>query len=272
VASLTAGRSRYGLRAVALAYVAALVLIPLVVVAWRTIQQGGDAFWSAISSPQAVEAFRLTAIVAGLAVVINTLFGVGAALLLTRYRFPGKRLLGVLIDLPMSVSPIVVGLALVLVYGPNNGWFGVPLHNGGIEIIYAVPGMVLATTFVSLPLVVREVVPVLEDEGLDQEQAARVLGASALQRFVRITLPTIKWALAYGVVLSIARSIGEFGAVKVVSGNISGSGQTQTATLYVDERVEQLEPGAYQVSLVLIAVAVVAIVIVSLIRPKEHLT
>ncbi|MEP7179406.1 MAG: ABC transporter permease subunit, partial [Pseudonocardiales bacterium] len=160
----------------------------------------------------------------------------------------------------------------VLVYGPSNGWFGVPLHNGGIDVIYAVPGMVLATTFVSLPLVVREVVPVLEDEGLDQEQVARVLGASALQRFVRITLPTIKWALAYGVVLSIARSIGEFGAVKVVSGNISGVGQTQTATLLVDERVEQLEPGAYQVSLVLIAVAVVAIVIVSFIRPKEGAT
>jgi sulfate transport system permease protein len=272
VASVPAGRSRYGLRTVALAYVAALVVVPLVVVAWRTIQQGGDAFWTAVSSAQAIEAFRLTAIVAGLAVIINTVFGVGAALLLTRYRFPGKRLLSVLIDLPMSVSPIVVGLALVLVYGPNNGWFGVPLHNGGIEVIYAVPGMVLATTFVSLPLVVREVVPVLEDEGLDQDQAARVLGASALQRFVRITLPTIKWALAYGVVLSIARSIGEFGAVKVVSGNISGVGQTQTATLLVDERVEQLEPGAYQVSLVLIAVAVVAIVVVSFIRPKEAVT
>jgi sulfate transport system permease protein len=160
-------------------------------------------------------------------------------------------------------------LALVLVYGPYNGWFGASLHRAGIEVIYAVPGMVLATAFVSLPLVVREVVPVLEDEGIEQEQAARVLGASALQRFVRITLPTIKWALAYGVVLSIARSIGEFGAVKVVSGNVSGSGQTQTATLLVDERVEQLEPGAYQVSLVLIAVAVIAIVVVSVIRPKE---
>jgi sulfate/thiosulfate transport system permease protein len=272
VANLSAGRSRYGLRVVALAYVGALVVVPLVVITWRTLQQGGHAFWAAISSAQAIEAFRLTAIVAGSAVVINTVFGVAAALLLTRYRFPGKRLLGVLIDLPMSVSPIVVGLALVLVYGPNNGWFGVGLHNAGIDVIYAVPGMVLATTFVSLPLVVREVVPVLEDEGLDQDQAARVLGASALQRFLRITLPTIKWALAYGVVLSIARSIGEFGAVKVVSGNISGVGQTQTATLLVDERVEQLEPGAYQVSLVLIAVAVLAIVIVSFIRPKEIAT
>jgi sulfate transport system permease protein len=129
--------------------------------------------------------------------------------------------------------------------------------------------MILATAFVALPLVLREVVPVLEDEGIEQEQAAQMLGANAWQRFWRITLPTIKWALAYGVVLSIARSIGEFGAVKVVSGNISGTGQTQTATLLVDERVEQLEPGAYQVSLVLILIAVIAIVIVSLIRPKE---
>lgn len=253
----------------AVLYVAVLVLVPLLLVTWRTIQQGGSAFWTAISSDQAVQAFRLTAIVAGSAVILNVVFGVGVALLLTRYHFPGKRLFSVLIDIPISVSPIVVGLALVLVYGPTDGWFGSSLHSAGINVIFAVPGMVLATTFVSLPLVVREIVPVLQDEGFEQEQAARVLGASALQRFVRITLPTIKWALAYGVVLSIARSIGEFGAVKVVSGNISGSGQTQTATLLVDERVEQLEPGAYQVSLVLIAVAVVAIIIVSLIRPKE---
>lgn len=270
VASNVARGSRYGLRTVALGYVAALVAVPLVVVTWRAVQQGGHAFWSAISSAQAVEAFRLTGIVAGSAVIINTVFGIGVALLLTRYQFPGKRLLNVLIDVPISVSPIVVGLALVLVYGPYDGWLGAPLHSAGVNVIYAAPGMVLATTFVSLPLVVREVVPVLEEEGFEQEQAARVLGASALQRFRRITLPIIKWALAYGVVLSIARSIGEFGAVKVVSGNISGVGQTQTATLLVDERVEQLEPGAYQVSLVLIAVAVVAIVIVSFIRPKDH--
>jgi sulfate transport system permease protein len=269
VASAANRPSRYALRAVALVYVAVLVVVPLVVVGSRTVHQGWSAFWSAISSAQAVEAFRLTAIVAGSAVVLNVVFGVGAALLLTRYRFPGRRLFNGLIDLPVSVSPIVVGLALVLVYGPYNGWFGKSLHSAGISVIYAVPGMVLATAFVSLPLVVREIVPVLEEEGLDQEQAARVLGASARQRFVRITLPTIKWALAYGIVLSLARSIGEFGAVTVVSGNISGSGQTQTATLVVAERAEQLEPGAYQMAVVLIAIAVIAIVIVSLLRPKE---
>jgi sulfate transport system permease protein len=258
------------MRAVALGYVVVLVLLPLGVIFWRTVQQGGHEFWSAISSGQAVTAFELTAIVAGLAVVLNTVLGVGVALLLVRYSFPGKRLLSVLIDVPMSVSPIVVGLALVLVYGPTSGWFGKALFDQGISIIYAVPGMVLATTFVALPLVVREVVPVLQEEGIEQEEAARVLGAGPLQRFVRITLPTIRWALAYGVVLSIARSIGEFGAVKVVSGNISGAGQTQTATLLVDERIEQLEPGAYQVAIVLIAVAVLAIVVVSLIKPREH--
>jgi sulfate transport system permease protein len=262
-------RSRYSLRVVALGYVGVIVLLPLIVICWRVIDQGGQNFWDAISSAQAQKAFELTAIVAGSAVAINTVFGIGVALLLARYRFPGKRVLSALIDLSMSVSPIVVGLALVLVYGPFNGWFGKSLHSSGIEVIYAVPGMILATSFVSLPLVVREVVPVLEDEGIEQEQAARMLGANAAQRFWRITLPTVKWALAYGVVLSIARSIGEFGAVKVVSGNISGSGQTQTATLLVDERVEQLEPGSYQVSLVLIAVAVLAIVVVSLIRPKD---
>ena len=261
--------ARLGLRGVAVAYVALLVLLPLGVVTGRVVHQGGAAFWSAISSAQAVEAFRLTAIVAGTAVVLNVVFGVGVALLLTRYRFRGKGLLNLLIDLPMSVSPIVVGLALVLVYGPYNGWLGEPLHRLGVDVVYAVPGMVLATTFVCLPLVVREIVPVLEEEGLEQDDAARVLGASALQRFRRITLPTIRWALSYGVVLTLARAIGEFGAVKVVSGNISGSGQTQTATLLVDQRVEQLEPGSYQVALVLIVVAVLAIIAVSLLRPKQ---
>ncbi|WAX57496.1 sulfate ABC transporter permease subunit [Jatrophihabitans cynanchi] len=262
-------RSRYALRALALGYVAILVALPVAVVLWRAFDEGVGQFCAAISSEQAVQAFRLTGLVAGVAVVINVLFGVGVALLLTRYRFAGKRLLNVVIDLPISVSPIVVGLALVLVYGPRNGWLGRPLADSGIEVIYAVPGMILATVFVSLPLVLREIVPVLQDEGMDAEHAARVLGASAVQRFVRITLPTIRWALAYGIVLSLARSIGEFGAVQVVSGNVSGAGQTQTATLLVNERVQQLVPGAYQVSVVLIAVAVVAIVAVSLLRPKE---
>lgn len=261
---------RRSLRGVAIAYVGALVIVPVVLVGWRTIQAGGSAFLQAISSPQAVAAFRLTAVVAGSAVAINVVFGVGMALLLARYRFPGRRLLAVLVDAPVSVSPIVVGLALVLAYGPREGWLGAPLHRAGIDLIYATPGMIAATAFVTLPLVLREIVPVLDAEGFDSDRAARVLGASAVQRFWRITLPTVRSALAYGIVLSLARAIGEFGAVKVVSGNISGSGQTQTATLLVDERIQQFEPGGYQVSLVLILVAVLAIVIVSTLSSRRE--
>jgi sulfate transport system permease protein len=252
---------------VALAYVGVLVMLPLALVLWRTVSQGTDVFWDSVSSPAAIHAFQLTAVITVISVAINTVFGIGVALLLARYRFPGRRLLNLLIDLPVSVSPIVVGLALVIVYGPRTGWFGPQLSQVGIHVIFAVPGMVLATIFVSLPLVVRELVPVLEEEGLDQETAARSLGASALQRFWRITLPTLRWALAYGVVLSIARSIGEYGAIKVVSGDIIG--QTQTATLLVEERAEQFEPGAYQASIVLVFVAVVCMLAISLIRPKE---
>jgi sulfate transport system permease protein len=214
-----------------------------------------------------VHAFQLTAVVAGSAVLINTVFGVGVALLLARSRFPGKRLLNLFIDLPVSVSPIVVGLALILVFGFRTGWFGPAMRDVGFQVIFATPGMILATTFVALPLVVREVLPVLQETGLDQEQAARSLGANGWQRFVRITLPTIKWALGYGVVLAIARSIGEFGAVRVVSGNVTG--QTQTVTLLVDQHAEQLEAGAYQLSVVLIVFAVICIAVVSFLRPKE---
>jgi len=248
-------------RVVALGYVALLVLAPLVVVSWETFRPGWSTLWSAISDDQALAAYRLTVEVAVAAVALNAVFGVGLALLLTRYRYPGRRLLSALADVPISVSPIVVGLALVLVYGPINGWFGQGLHKAGIDIIFALPGMILATAFVSLPLILREVVPVLAEAGVDQEQAARVLGATAWQRFCRITVPTIRPALLYGVVLSLARSIGEFGAVLVVSGNVSGAGQTQTIPLVVAERVQQFEPGAYQLAFVLIVVTVLAIVL-----------
>ncbi|MGI8664585.1 MAG: sulfate ABC transporter permease subunit [Jatrophihabitans sp.] len=260
-------RSRWLLRLLAVGYVGVLVVLPLSVVLWRTLQQGGSTFVSAVTSAEAVHAYRLTAEVAGAAVLLNTVFGVGVALLLARFRFPGKGVLNAIIDLPVSVSPIVVGLALILVFGWQTGWFGPALQQAGWQVIFATPGMVLATAFVSLPLVVREVLPVLTETGLEQEQAARSLGAGALQRLRRITLPTIKWALAYGVVLSVARCLGEFGAVRVVSGDVVG--QTQTVTLLVDGRAEQFEPGAYQLSVVLIAVAALCIVAISLIRPKE---
>lgn len=257
-------------RSIALVYLGVLVLVPLTVITWKTFSEGWSKFWAAISSDQAVSAFKLTAEISVAAVVLNTVFGVGLAVLLTRYRFRGRRLLGALADLPISVSPIVVGLALVLVYGPYDGWFGKDLYNAGFQIIFAVPGMILATAFVSMPLILREVVPVLEEEGIEQEQAARVLGANAWQRFRRITLPTIRPALAYGVVLGLARSIGEFGAVRVVSGNVSGNGQTQTVPLVIAERFEQGDQGYYQLAFVLILITVLAIVVVSLKRKKEN--
>lgn len=261
-------RSKYGMRFAAIAYLALVVLIPTVTVLWRTIAQGWAAFIGTITSDEALQALRLSAQIAGWSVALNTVFGVGMAILLVRFRFPGKRLLSVLIDIPVSVSPIVVGLALVLVYAPRAGWFGPWLSGNGIQLIYSLPGMVLATTFVSLPLVLREIVPVLSEAGIDQDQAAQSLGANAAQRFWRITLPTIKWALLYGVVLSIARSMGEFGAVKVVSGNTGGA--TQTATLYIDQQAEAFQPGAYQMSVLLIAVSVLAIAVIATIRHREH--
>jgi sulfate transport system permease protein len=259
--------ARRTLRTVAVGYVFALVLAPVVVVFTRTIQAGLGTFWDTVTSPDALHAYQLTAQVVGLAVLFNTVFGVGAALLLARYRFPGKRLFDLFIDLPIAISPIIVGLALVLAYG-TQGWFGGALTSAGVEVIYAPLGMAAATAFVSLPLVVREVTPVLLEVGTDQEQAATSLGASAVQRFWRITLPTIRWALAYGVVLTTARALGEFGAIKVVSGNIIG--QTQTVTLLVDERAEQLEQGDLQLSIVLILVSVLCITVVSLLRPREE--
>jgi sulfate transport system permease protein len=259
--------TRYLLRLLAIVYVGALVLLPLGTVFYRTFQNGVTPVWNAINQPDVWHAFRLTGEIAVVSVVINTVFGVGMALLLVRTRFPGRQLLDFVLDLPLSVSPIVVGLALILVYG-KHGWFGGGLSDAGFEVIYAVPGMILATVFVSLPLVLREVIPVLREVGYEQEQAAQSLGANAWQRFRRITLPTIKWAVAYGVVLSLARALGEFGAVKVVSGNLVGN--TQTATLVVEQKYQNFEqPAAYAIAFVLVAVSVLAIVIISIIRPKE---
>jgi sulfate/thiosulfate transport system permease protein len=202
------------------------------------------------------------------AVVINTVFGVGISILLVRYRFPGRRALNALVDLPLAVSPIVVGLSLVLVYGGRDGWFGPALEDAGFQVIYATPGIVLATVFVALPLVVREVVPVLEEVGIEQEQAAWSLGANAVQTFRRITLPSIRWAVVYGVVLSLARSLGEFGAVKVVSGNVLG--ETRTATLVVEEKYLNFDKGgAYATAFLLALVSVACIVVVSFVRPNE---
>jgi len=260
------GPGRWVLRLIVVAYLFFLVAWPVSLVVENTFADGWSGLAEIFEDPDVTHALWLTVQVAIVAVVINTIFGVGMSLLLVRYQFPGKRLLSALIDLPLSVSPIVVGLALVLVYGGRDGWFGPALEDAGFQVIFATPGIILATTFVALPLVIREVVPVLEEIGTEQEQAAHSLGASALQTFRRITLPSIKWAVVYGVVLSLARSLGEFGAVKVVSGNVLGS--TRTATLVVEEKYLNFDkPGAYAVSFLLVLVAVSAIVVVALIRP-----
>jgi sulfate transport system permease protein len=260
--------SRWTLRLIALFYLAFLLVIPVGLVFWRTFENGFGAFWDAITQPDALHALKVTLEVAITAVICNTVFGIIASLLIVRHDFPGKRLFNVLIDVPLAVSPVVVGLALILIYGrltPIGEWLG---HHG-INIIFALPGMVIATVFVSLPLVVRELVPVLEEIGTEQEQAAWTLGASPLQTFRKVTLPAIRYALAYGVVLALARCLGEFGAVAVVSGRIVG--QTQTLTLYVEQEYQNFDrTGAYAVSVLLALIAIAALVVMTVFRPKER--
>jgi sulfate transport system permease protein len=259
----------YLMRLVVTAYLFFLVAWPVSLVATNTFADGFDSIRSLVEDPDMVVALQLSAYVAVWSVVINTLFGVGISLLLVRHEFPGKRLLNALLDIPLSVSPIVVGLALVLVYGGRNGWFGPFLLDAGFQVIFSTPGIVMATTFVALPLMIREIVPVLEEIGTEQEQAAESLGANAVQRFWRITLPSIKWGITYGVVLTLARSLGEFGAVKVVSGNVLG--QTRTATLAVEEKYLNFDQqGAYATAFLLAMVSVACIVVVAIIRPKNH--
>jgi len=255
------------MRLIVSAYMFLLVAWPVSLVVKNAFDGGLDNLRDILEDPDTVHALRLTVTVAVIAVVINTVFGVGISLLLVRYEFPGKRLLSALIDLPLSVSPIVVGLALVLVYGGRDGWFGPGLEEAGFQVIFATPGIVMATVFVALPLVIREVVPVLEEVGIEQEQAAHSLGAGAWATFRRITLPSIRWAVVYGVVLSLARSLGEFGAVKVVSGNIGGD--TRTATLVVEEKYLNFDKGgAYATAFLLALVSVACIVVVSFVRPQ----
>ncbi len=263
------GPLTYVFRVVVIGYLVLLVAWPVSLVAKETFANGLDSLRTTLSDPSVTFALKLTVIVAIQAVILNTIFGVGMSLLLVRYRFPGRRLLSALIDLPLSVSPVVVGLALVLVYGGRGGWVGPTLERNGFQVIFATPGIVMATAFVSLPLVIRELVPVLEEVGTDQEQAAKSLGANALQTFRRITLPAIKWALVYGVVLCLARSLGEFGAVKIVSGNFEG--QTQTATLSVEQKYQDFQQAtAYATSFLLASVSVACIVVVSLLRPRTE--
>ena len=259
---------RLTLRTVVLLYLGAVLLLPVGVVLYKTFQPGLGSVWDSITTPAAIHAFWLTVTVTAIAVPLNAAFGVLTALVLVRGRIRGRRLLEAFVDLPFAVSPVVVGLALTLLYG-RRGWLGDTLQSIGVTIIFSTPGIVLATIFVCLPFVVREVVPVLREVGDDQEQAASTLGASGWQTFWRVTLPSIRWGLAYGVVLSTARAVGEFGAVSVVSGKISG--QTETLTLLVEKRYTNFNlAGAYAASALLAVLALITLLAMTLVHRRKE--
>jgi sulfate transport system permease protein len=258
---------RWGLRVVGLGYLALLLLAPLVMIFYKTFEHGLAPPLEAITSPDGLHALKLTLITVAIAVPLNTIFGILCALLLVRTRWCGNALIDAVINLPFAVSPIVIGLSLYLLYG-TDGWFGPTLAEAGFTVLFSVPGIVLACIFVSLPFVVRETVPVLQEIGTDQEQAASTLGANAWQTFWRITLPAIRWGVAYGVVLTTARVLGEFGAVTIVSGSISG--QTQTLPLFVEKQFANFNlPGAYGASVVLAILALSTLLAMNLLKRKE---
>ena len=259
---------RLGLRVVALGYLSVILLAPLAMVFYRTFEHGLEPVWQALSDPDTLHAFRVTLIAAAIAVPLNTAFGVLCALAIVRRRFRGKGLLNAFIDLPLAVSPVVIGLALFLLYAPRGGWFGNWLSNHGLQVLFAMPAIVLATIFVSVPFVAREVIPILRELGNEQEQAAGTLGATRWQRFRLITLPSIRWAVIYGVILTTARCLGEYGAVAVVSGRIEG--RTETATTRIDDLIQNFQTsGGYAIAVVLAVIAVLVLALMTLTKPKE---
>jgi sulfate transport system permease protein len=257
----TSPPAKWGLRGLAFGYLGLLLLAPVGMIFFKTFEHGFGPPWEAMTSPEALHAIQLTLLMVAVAVPLNTVFGVGCALLLVRRRWWANPIIDGLINLPFAISPIVVGLALYLLYG-NSGWFGPTLAEWGFQVLFSWPGMVLASIFVSLPFVVREVVPVLQEIGTEQEQAASTLGANGWQTFWRITLPAIRWGVAYGVVLTTARVLGEFGAVTIVSGSISG--ETETLPLYVAKAFEQFqEEAAYAGAIVLALLALTTLLLMS---------
>ena len=249
---------RYLARYAALAYIAILVIVPVGLILWRTFTPGVGAFFASITTPAAISALQLSLLVVAIVVPLNVLFGVPTALVLARNKFRGKAALQAIIDLPFAVSPVVVGVALILLWG-TAGVFGFVENSLGFKIIFGFPGIVLASIFVTVPFVIREVEPVLHELGTDQEEAAATLGSTWWQTFWRITLPSIRWGLTYGIVLTVARTLGEYGAVIMVSSNLPG--KSQTLTLLVSDRYSRgAEYGAYAVSTLLMGVAVLVLV------------
>lgn len=241
------------------AFLGLFLLLPLAAVFVEAFRQGVQAYVASIGQPEALTAIRLTLLVAVIAVPLNLVFGVAAAWAMTRFAFRGKALLGAFIDLPFSVSPVISGLVYVLLFGAQ-GWFGPWLSGHGVKIIFAVPGLVLATIFITLPFVARELIPLMQAQGSEEEEAARVLGANGWQMFFRVTLPNIRWALLYGVLLCNARAMGEFGAVSVVSGHIRGL--TTTMPLEVEMRYNEYDyVGAFAIASLLAMLALVTLAV-----------
>jgi len=252
------------LGAVAVSFVAILLLFPLALVFTEAFAKGVTAFWDALVEPDSLAAVRLSLMVAVIAVPLNTVFGIAAAWSIAKFDFPGRTFLVTLIDLPFSVSPVVAGLIYVLVFG-MQGWFGPKLADHNIHILFALPGMVLATIFVTFPFVARELIPLMVDQGRDEEEAAISLGASGLSTFLRVTLPNIKWGLLYGVLLCNARALGEFGAVSVVSGHIRGA--TNTMPLHVELLYNNYDyVGAFAVAALLAMLGLLTLALKSLLE------
>ncbi len=260
-------RTTLSLRVVALTYLGILVALPIVLIFFRTFEDGFGAFWDQITTPAAISALSLSLLIVAIVVPINVVFGIVTALALVRGRFRGRGVVQAIVDLPFAVSPIVVGASLILLWG-SGGYFGF-LESTGFKVIFALPGMILATIFVTLPFVVREVEPVLHEIGEEQEQAAATLGASRWQTFWRVTLPAIRWGLTYGVVLTVARSLGEFGAVIMVSAGISG--ESQTLTLLVHSRYidDHNTFGAYSASTLLMVLALITLLAMTVLDQKR---
>lgn len=260
---------KYVLILLAIGYLFLILFIPAINVFYQAFKEGFSPFFQAIQSREFLNAVWLTVLIALIVVPINTVFGLCAAWAITRHRFPGKALVMSILDIPFSVSPVVAGLMIVLLYG-QRGWFGPLLENANIKIIFALPGMVLATAFVTLPFVAREVIPVLEEAGADQEEAARTLGANNWQIFWKVTIPNIRWGLLYGVILTNARAMGEFGAVSVVSGNIAA--KTQTLPLYVEDAYKQYQTqAAFSAAVLLAGLALVTLVLKEILERKTKI-
>jgi sulfate transport system permease protein len=259
--------TRLSLRLVALGYLFALIAVPIGVIVWRAFSPGLSAFIASVSTPAAQSAINLSLLIVVIIVPLNVVFGITTALALVRGRFRGRGLLQAVVDLPFAVSPIVVGVALIMLWGAG-GWFGA-LDRAGLKVIFGLPGMVIATIFVTLPFVVREVEPVLHEIGQEQEQAAATLGANRWQTFWRITLPAIRWGLTYGVVLTVARALGEFGAVIMVSSGFPGVSQTLTLLVhsrYIDDHNTY---GAYAAATLLMGIALVVLLLMTVLDRKR---